>query len=440
MRKERTLFGVAPPVALFFIGILMPPEMSLNMGGLRFSGFRVVLLIAFLPMVFALATGRRGKLNIFDVLILAHAVWALLALIKWGGVAQGIESGGIYVVEFVGAYLVGRLYIRSYDDFRAFARAFVCVVVGMLVFTLPESLTSVHILRDSFAAVLGGPGAPFIDQRMGIERAFGPFDHPILYGVFCASAFSMAYYVLAQRSFRNKKGMGLTFGVMLATFLSGSGGPYVVLAMQMLVAGWERVLNGINGRWKLLAALFALAYVWIDLFSSRTPFHVFVSYLTFSAQSAYNRINIFIYGTAEVQRNPIFGIGLGDWIRAPWMSDSMDNFWLLIAVRYGLPALAFLLAALIGLVGVIGARRHVPQEWINARHAWAFTLFGLSVAACTVHLWNALFVLFMFLIGSGVWMADTNPETARRPQRRAIRGSTVALPALARQRRHQTLF
>ncbi|MEM7742793.1 MAG: hypothetical protein AAF409_03695 [Pseudomonadota bacterium] len=413
MTRQRTLFGVALPVALFFIGILMPPEVSLNVGGLRFSGYRAVLIVAFFPMVLALMTGKRGKLNVFDLLILAHAAWAVLALIKWGGPMQGLESGGIYVVEVVGAYLMGRLYIRSVEDFRAFARAFVGIVVGMLVFTLPESLTSVHIVRDAFAAAFGGPGAPYIDQRMGIERAFGPFDHPILYGVFCASAFSLAYYVLAGTSFRKRKSVGLTFGVVVATFLSGSGGPYVVLAVQVLVAGWERVLCGIQGRWKLLAALFAMAYLWIDIFSNRTPFHVFVSYLTFSAQSAYNRINIFVYGTAEVGRNPIFGIGLGDWIRAPWMSDSMDNFWLLIAVRYGLPALFFLVAALVGLIVVVGNRRNLPQNWINARHAWAFTLFGLSVAACTVHLWNALFVLFMFLIGSGVWMADTNPKRAQ---------------------------
>ena len=51
-------------------------------------------------------------------------------------------------------------------------------------------------------------------------------------------------------------------------------------------------------------------------------------------------------------------------------------------------------------------RKHLPQTWRNARHAWAFTLFGISVAAATVHLWNALFVLFVFLIGSGAWLID----------------------------------
>jgi hypothetical protein len=197
--------------------------------------------------------------------------------------------------------------------------------------------------------------------------------------------------------------------------------------MQIFVAGWDRALQFV-GRWRLLFTLMGLTYVGIDLFSNRTPFHVFVSYFTFSAHSAYNRINIWIYGTAEVARHPIFGIGLGDWIRAPWMSDSMDNFWLLITVRYGVPALLFLLATVFGLVIAAGLRKNLPLEWRHARHAWAFTLFGISVAAATVHLWNALFVLFMFLVGSGAWMADPSvrPKSrALRPQSKPRRAPTL---------------
>ena len=45
----------------------------------------------------------------------------MAALIKWGGLAQGIESGGIYVIECAGAYLLGRVFIRSCEDFAAMA-------------------------------------------------------------------------------------------------------------------------------------------------------------------------------------------------------------------------------------------------------------------------------------------------------------------------------
>lgn len=416
--ESKTVFGVPVPVALFFIAMMLPTAVSLNLGGLRLSAYRVVLLIMILPMLMDLLTGKRGRSHVFDLLVLAHCGWALLALMNWGGVAQGIESGGIYIVEFAGAYLLGRLYIRSYDDFVAMARAYVGLVLAMLVFTIPEALTGIHILHDGISGAVGGPMAPYIEPRMGIERTFGPFDHPILYGVFSASSFSLAYFVIAKRQLMNLSGMGKVAGVVLATFMSASGGPYLVLMMQGFVCAWERVLGTVQGRWAALFTLFAMAYIAIDLFSSKTPFHVFVNNFTFSKQSAYNRILIFEFGSAEVARYPIFGIGLGDWERPVWMSDSMDNFWLVTAVRYGLPALFLLLALLLGLVWTVGQRKNLPAEWRRARHAWAFTLFGITVAAATVHLWNALFVLFLFLIGAGAWLLDAQPQRkGRRPAR-----------------------
>jgi hypothetical protein len=422
--RPRTVFGVALPTAFFFVGMLLPTAVSLNLGGLRLSIYRIVLIVMFLPMLLRLLSGRAGRMTVFDALVLAHCTWALMALIKWGGLAQGIESGGIYIVEFAGAYLLGRCYIRSYEDFAAMARAYVALVVGMLVFTIPEALTSVHILHDGISAAVGGPPAPFIEQRMGLERTFGPFDHPILYGVFSASAFSLAYFVVAERRLMNMRGMAQVAGVGVATFMSASGGPYVVLMMQGFVAAWQRILGRVQGRWAALFTLFAVTYVAIDLFSTKTPFHVFINNFTFSKQSAYNRILIFEFGTAEVARHPVFGIGLGDWERPVWMSDSMDNFWLVIAVRYGLPALAFLLALLLGLVWCAGRRKDLPEDWRRARHAWAFTLFGITVAAATVHLWNALFVLFVFLIGAGAWLIDARPGRAAAPRPQSPRAST----------------
>ena len=49
----------------------------------------------------------------------------------------------------------------------------------------------------------------------------------------------------------------------------------------------------------------------------------------------------------EVGRHPVFGIGLNDWTRPWWRAKmaSFDNFWLLQAMRFGLPTLIFLALA-----------------------------------------------------------------------------------------------
>jgi hypothetical protein len=179
----------------------------------------------------------------------------------------------------------------------------------------------------------------------------------------------------------------------------------VGLACQALVIGWDRVTKGINLRWTAIVAIFSLMWFAVSLGSNRSPVKVFITYLTFSPQSAYNRILIWEFGTAEVGRHPLFGIGFGDWIRPVWMSDSMDNFWLVTAVRYGLPALVFLAAAIITLA-LRQARANANNPQVNRhRMAWVAIMIGLAVSGITVHLWNAVFAYFFFLVGTGDWMA-----------------------------------
>jgi hypothetical protein len=178
----------------------------------------------------------------------------------------------------------------------------------------------------------------------------------------------------------------------------------------MALAGWDRMTAGLPGRWMILLAMFIAVLVVVSSLSNRSPVKVFISYASFSAQSSYNRILIWEYGTAEVGRHPIFGIGLGDWIRAPWMSASMDNFWLVVAVRYGVPALILLVLAIAIIIAKAASQKNCPPEWIACRMAWIITIAGIALASCTVHLWNNTFAFFMFLIGAGTWLTDRLPE------------------------------
>jgi hypothetical protein len=390
--------------AIFYVALILPPEFSVTIGGLRLTLYRVLLLIVTIPLLVRLIQNTRQPLHTADYLVMAHAAWVVLALTVYGGIATGLESGGIYVVESLGAYLIGRIAVTSADEHRALLRFMVGVLAVMFLFTLPESLSGNHLIRELARAVAGGPGLPVIEPRLGLDRAFGSFDHPILYGVFAASTFAATWYVLAREQLHSKSIalMGIVGG---SAFLSLSAGPFVGLACQIALIAWDRVTKGINLRWWALMSVFMLMWFAVSLGSNRSPIKVFISYLTFSPQSAYNRILIWEYGSAEVGRHPLFGIGFGDWIRAPWMSDSMDNFWLLTAVRYGLPALIFLVAA-IATLAIRQTRVNGHSTDLNRhRMAWLAIIVGLSISGVTVHFWNSLFAYFFFLIGTGAWMA-----------------------------------
>jgi len=252
-------------------------------------------------------------------------------------------------------------------------------------------------------------------ERVGLIRVLGPFDHPIHYGVFAATAFGGVFYLsqCAQFSKLKTSKIGL---VVLSTGLSLSTGPLLALFAQVCTIFWDKVTRGIQGRWLIFSASILGLYGTIDLMSNRTPFHVLVSYFSLNPASAYNRILIWRYGTAEVGRHPVFGIGFDEWERPTWMSSSMDNFWLLETVRFGLPGTAFLSAAIIWTFYKLARLSPREPEIHRCRAAWLTMMVGFILAGATVHFWGTTFVLFFFILGSGVWMVEEgrNHKTKRK--------------------------
>lgn len=391
----------AMPVVALVVSFAFPPEVSLSLGSLRLSPYRITLIIMLLPALNLLLQNRKAPAGLIDGLMAGHGIWAALSLILTMGVADGIESGGIYFIETFGAYLLARAYVRTYEDFVAVVRLIFTMAATLLAFAIVESFSGQHILRAPFKAIFGGAGPHVIEPRLGLTRAFTSFEHPILFGVFSASAFASTYFILCNAKL-NAHSVKRLAAVAMATFFSLSGGPFTALALQIGLIGWDRMTTGIANRWSILLGFVGAAWLVLTLLSNRSPILVFISYLTFSANSAYNRVHIWNYGTAEVGRHPMIGIGLNDWIRAPWMSSSMDNFWLLTTVRYGLPAL-ILLAVAVWLVGWKQVKESKSDLKLkNARKAWMITILSFVLAGLTVHFWNALMVHFFFLVGCGM--------------------------------------
>jgi O-antigen ligase len=224
--------------------------------------------------------------------------------------------------------------------------------------------------------------------------------------MFCSFAFTAALIAA-----RGPRAAVLALLSMLATFSSLSSGAYTAVATQVFLLSWDRALRAVRRRWLILAGLGAAAYVVVDLLSNRSPIAVFISYATFQPHTAYHRILIWEYGSAVVWANPLFGIGFNDWARASWMSSSVDNFWLLMAMRHGLPGFAFIaLAVLLTIAAVARSHGGAAEGDDRTRVKYAVMMVSICIAICTVHLWGATFALFMFLIGAGACLAERSPQ------------------------------
>jgi len=398
--------GVPWTITLFMLAIILPVEMSFYLGSLRLTAYRLVLLIAFIPLLIRLINGNYGKIRLCDVLMGAYVIWAFLAIVVHHGFDQALESGGIYIVEGFGAYLIGRATVCYLRQFHGFVALFTIIVICLSFFTIPEAVFGINVLRPHVAGTVGG--------RIGLYRAFGSFDHPILYGCFCAAAISLCWYTFIPIG-RSSAGRILKLLlVIVSATMSVSSGAITEMIVQIVFITWERITRTLRWRWWIFSGLLAFAYVSVDLLSTRTPMKVFFSYLTFSPGTAYGRLLIWEWGTQlNVAQHPIFGIGFNDWVRPEWaFSSSVDNFWLVVMMTYGLPAFIFLAGAILYLLVKIGRRKITEPAMVRARKAWMISMAGLIVAASTVHYWNVMFVFFCFFIGAGVWLIDSPGQPA----------------------------
>lgn len=401
------------PVIIYLLTVTIP--IGFNAGPLALTTLRLFLLIMVVPLLVQLFSGRFGRVLLTDILMLLHILWATvaLALNNPNQVAQQFGSVG---VEFIGGYLMGRAYIRSAEGFVALSRWLVFLVLCTMPLALFEAKTGRPLLIEAIHKIPGltSVAVVTIDGRMGLERVQGVFAHPIHYGLFCSVALSMAFVALRDITSRGWRWLSSIL-IAICGFLALSSGALLAIVLQTALISWSSTFARIRWRWWLLVGLFVLAYIVIDIFSNRAPLQVFMSYATFSAHNAYYRSIIFEWGMKNVWDHPIFGLGLNDWVRPFYMvSGTMDNFWLVMAVRYGIPGFLLLAAAYVLLIfRVMRLKLDGDVLLTRIRLAWVFTFLGLSFTLTTVHIWTNIYSFVFFMFGAGAWLLEAHKAGER---------------------------
>lgn len=396
-------------VWIFIVGLVIPLLMQL--GPLRLSVYRLTLLVIFFPAIFFWLSGRAGPIRLPDICVLGICFWTTISYSVVHGLTEMIETIGIFWIETLGAYLIGRCYIRTPEAFYAMVRILFRVGVLIFPFAVYETMTGQNMILTLFDKVGNIYVIVSKEQRLGLDRVQGPFPHPIHFGVFFLTLCGLVYYVLGYgRLWIVRVGKMLT--VALLGSFSLSSGPLVALMAQINIILWDGVMKSFRQRWHILAGLSVAGFVVVDMISNRTPFHVLASYLAFNAQTAYSRIWIWQWGTKNIFDNPLFGLGLNDWERGRYMTDSVDMFWIVGAMRHGIPVWILWFLLFFSIFLAIAYRRGLPERLNWYRTGYLVTMFGMFMAGWTVHYWDITYAYFMFLLGAGVWFLDWQSKEA----------------------------
>ena len=408
MGKAKT---AAPlPILLIIASFLCPTELSLYIAGLRLPPHRVALILLLPVAVARLMTGRDQRMRGFDYLFVVYGLWTIGAYTSHTG-KDVFVYGGSLALEALGGYFVARAFVRTGDQLRATMRVFVAAILVAALFALPETLLGQIYTHDILRQITGYHHPIGVETRLGLTRAYGTFDHPIHYGTFCAALLALFWY--AERRTTTRR---LNAGTMtLATFLGLSSAPMLCLGLQGGMLVWDRVTRRLKSRMTITLSALAGLYIGMSMFSNRSPIAFIATGMTLDPWTGFYRLQIWEAGMQNVWANPWTGIGLGDWERPWWMiSDTVDAFWLVTAMRQGIPAFLLLALAIVLIARAVLTRRHrhVDDNATRVAIGWMMTVIALSLIGATVHYWNVLHAFFFFVIGLGGWIADPSRSAA----------------------------
>ena len=405
MAKPITRTKTPLPVILLIVAFLCPTEFSLYLDGLRLPPHRVVLLLLLPIALWRIALQRGMKLRAFDVLFLAFNAWTVGIFMYHQGDHEGLVYGGSLALEGLGAYLVARAWIRDAALFEATLRTMAIAIAIAATIALPETLLGKNFTHDILRDLTGYVHPTAVETRLHLTRAYGAFDHPIHYGTFCAALLAMFWYAAKSKFSRRKRALFLC----LATFLGLSSAPILCLLLQGAMILWEYLTRGTANRTSITLAFLAGLYIAASCVMSRSPINLIATGMTLDAWTGYYRLQIWENGLNTVYGYPWTGIGLADWERPWWMASStIDAFWLVIAMREGLPAIIFLVGGIVMITRAV-TKRGLNNPDIAIRRlsrGWIMSLIALCLVGTTVHFWNVLYTFFFFFIGLSGWIAD----------------------------------
>lgn len=394
-------------LCLLVLSVLAPVHVSI--GGVRLTAYLIVAAPIF-PFLLLRWAAAGPPVRTPDVAILALVLWQGLTIARIHP-DRVLEFAGQQTLFTLGAYVAGRLLVRTAEDFAALLRLLVICAVASLPFALYEALADVPLILRMIAST---PFATFAENdyaaRLGLYRAQWVFSHPIHYGLFCAFLVSPVVFGLGwARPLRGATAVALSAGC----FLSVSSGAVLSVALQVFLALSHRAARLVGSPWRIVLATGALVYLALEIVTTRSAFAALSTRLAIDSHTAGYRTLIWHFGSEQVARTPILGNGYRYWARPPWMADSVDNHWLQQAMQHGLPATTLLVAALVTALWQVN--RGSGSD--GMRLGWTLFIAGFAFSASTVAIWGEIQVIFMLLFGAGLWMAPERAPARRDPWR-----------------------
>jgi hypothetical protein len=378
---------------LVLIGLLIPAwEAQISVAGAKFTAGRLAVAILFIPAIIVLA--RRGRhIVACDIFALLTAAWIPLAASVTSGPGS-FSSASAESMEFFFSYVVGRAFFFQPAALDTFIRVLRTLTIVVVIIAIAESISGRWIAHELASSLFGTTPLSAVFRGNTI-RATSSLDHPILFGVFCGVV-SAILLLWEQGALRRAFFSGIC---LIGCILSQSSAALMCFVLVLAAFFYDRMMRGTPARWTIFWAVVGAGISAVFVLSQH-PIGWLISHLTLDPETGYYRILIWNAALDRISQSPLTGYAL-DLFNENILDSTVDCVWLVAALRFGIPASAFLFLTNLAAIWPNGKPRATASRNFDERMNLAFTIVLLMFmfSGITVHFWNYMWIFWGLCIG-----------------------------------------
>jgi O-Antigen ligase len=350
----------------------------------------------------------RWRMTFMDLLVLVYAGTVFYSDLIARGYSDAQNLLVNMLLSVVGPYLVARLVIGTENLHVEVAKRIVIIMFGLAVVGLFEAKMGFNPSHAIFGTFFPGQGTGWVTTfRHGLARVAGPFSHAILAGIMMVIAYRLQRWLQWGGHWQPRftlvalpwdKGKVMSVTLFVGCILTVARGPWVggVVAAMLVVVGRSKdrrkalAMAGVAILMATVVGGYGLAK-YIDIKPGQM--------MTMSQESALYRKELFEKYFDIAVNHAWFGWGLTSWPKVKGM-PSIDNYYLLLALMHGVPAMLMLVTMM--MLGTGQMIRRGLREPIGSPPL-AFTFGGIFLAVFislgTVYMGEQVVPMFFFMLG-----------------------------------------
>jgi len=397
--RHQFAFLVYVGVALFY-----PKYLVFDVGTLDVSAIRVLGMALLLRCLLSKRLRNRFVWNGLDKWVTVSVLTYLVVSCLTIPLSEALEGQAGLLNDTWIAYIATRLCIKEQKEFSLAAKGIGVLLVPLALLGLAEAFTSWQPYLPLTRHCPWRPEIRVTEPRSGLNRAVGPFGHPILFGCCFAMFFPLIYWLRREAGAYRFLVYILCSIIILGALSSMSGGSWGMLGAVLVFLAFESKPLWVKPVLKLLL----IQCVGIALVANRPVYYIIFSYLNPVGGAWWHRAKLIDCAIASFGEWYLLGYkgedpGWGQYLGM--RHTDVTNQFILNGVRYGIVGILVLCVVLVVSYKAL-VRAYRRSNSVKVKSAcWALgcSLSGVIISWTTTAYFSQMLTLFyvcMAMIGS----------------------------------------